>query len=141
LALQWESSRVSIDVAVPPRHPLTIARSEVEPYLGRYRLSMSTSVSESGLGGEVVELFYENGSLKARYDQRPSWYPSLQGSIMVRINDDWFIPAIVRGGEILEMVADMIFEFTMANGKALSFEIRDDHDEVLGRGERLANQR
>ena len=137
LALQWEASRVSIDVAVPPRHPLTIARSDVEPYVGRYRLVMSTSVSDSVLpGGEVVELVYEDGSLKARYDQRPSWYPSLQGSTMVRINDDWFIPAIVRGGEILEMVADMIFEFTVANGKAISFEIRDDHDEVLGRGER-----
>lgn len=142
LRMQWGTTRVSVDLAVPPRHPLTIARADIEPYLGRYRISMSLTGPDSVYqGGEVIELVYEDGSLRARYQPKPPWYPSLQGSIMVRINDDWFMPTIVRNGQILEMVADMIFEFTVANGLAMSFEIRDDHDEVLGRGERIAGSR
>jgi hypothetical protein len=86
-------------------------------------------------------LVYQNGSLVARYQPKPEWYPSLQGSIMVKIYDDWFIPTIVRNGEILEMVADMIFEFRVVDVKAVSFELRDDHDEVLGRGERIGDSR
>ncbi len=142
LQMEWATTRVSINVAVPPRHPLTIARTEIEPYLGRYRLNMSEAVSDSGVASEeLVELVYEDGSLKARFDQPPPWYPSLQGSIMVRINDDWFIPTIVRNGEVLEMVADAIFEFTVADGRAVAFEVRDDHDVLLGRGHRVSNQR
>ncbi len=139
LQMQWATTQVSINVVVPPRHPLTIARAEIEPYLGRYRLNMSDEVSDSVSIEEVVELVYEDGSLKARFDKAPPWYPSLQGSIMVRINDDWFIPTIVRNGEVLEMVADTVFEFTVANGRAVRFEVRDDHDILLGRGSRLEN--
>lgn len=139
LQMRWGTTRIAIDVDVPPRHPLTIARSEIEPFLGRYRISMSLTGPDSVYqGGEVVELIYEGGSLRARYQPKPTWYPSLQESIMVRINDDWFIPTIVRNGQILEMVADMVFEFTVVDGKATSFEIRDDHDELLGRGKRIA---
>lgn len=142
LRMHWGTTRVSINVTVPPRHPLTIARSEIEPYLGRYRISMSMTGPDSAFkGGEEIELVYQNGSLIARYQPKPEWYPSLQGSIMVKINDDWFIPTIVRNGEILEMVADMIFEFTVEGGKAVSFELRDDHDEILGRGERINDSR
>ena len=140
MRMEWGTTRVSIDVTVPPRHPLTVARDQVEPYLGRYRISMDLTGPDSVYaGGEVIELFYESGSLMARYHPKPAWYPSLQNSIMVWINDDWFIPTIVRNGEILEMVADMIFEFTLENGTAGSFEIRDDHDEILGRGQRIAD--
>ncbi len=142
LRMQWGTTRISIGVTVPPRHPLTIARADIEPYLGRYRISMSMTGPDSTYqGGEEIELVYQNGSLIARYQPKPAWYPSLQGSIMVKINDDWFIPTIVRNGEILEMVADMIFEFRVEGGKAVSFELRDDHDEVLGRGERTGDSR
>lgn len=142
LRMQWGTTRVSVDLAVPPRHPLAIAWADIEPYLGRYRISMSLTGPDSVYqGGEVIELVYEDGSLRARYQPKPTWYPSLEGSIMVRINDDWFIPTIIRNGQILEIVADMVFEFTVVSGMAMSFEIRDDHDEVLGRGERIAGSR
>ena len=71
LRMQWRTTRVSIDLAVPPRHPLTIARADIEPYLGRYRISMSLTGPDSVYqGGEVIELVYEDGSLRARYQPR-----------------------------------------------------------------------
>ncbi len=138
LVMQWGTARASIDASVFPTHPLTIARSAIEPYLGKYLISLDMGGSDSVFkGGETVELYYEAGSLMARYEPSPEWYPRIQRSIMVRINDDWFMPVIFRDGKVWEMVSDMIFEFTVADGRATNFELRDDKDGVLGRGKRV----
>ncbi|MEP7345978.1 MAG: DUF2911 domain-containing protein, partial [Gemmatimonadaceae bacterium] len=133
LLFQWETKRVVLNARVTPKHPLTIARAEVEPYLGRYRWSFVEDTSTK----MMMELYYENGSLKARYEPDPDFYRAMQRSIMARINDDWFIPALMKNGEIWEMVADMVFEFDVKNGKATGFEIRDDRDILLGSGKRV----
>ena len=138
LVMQWGTTRASIDVAVTPTHPLTIAKAAIEPYLGTYLISLEMSGADSVFkGGETIELYYEEGSLKARYEPTPAWYPRIQKSIMARINDDWFMPVIFRDGKIWEMVADMIFEFDVVDGRATGFQIRDDKDELLGRGKRV----
>lgn len=138
LRMQWSTKQVALDLVVAPRHPLTIARGEAAPYLGRYRLSMTLGETDtSWVKPDILDLVYENGSLMARFQAPPAWWPSLARSVMVRINDDWFIPAIVTNGEIYEMAADLVFEFTVTNGVAASIEVRDDHDEVLGRGVRV----
>src|SRR5688500_308112 len=135
LRMQWGPMVASLDATVTSTYPLTIARSAVEPYLGRYVVQAPDS--NSARPPQAIELHYENGSLKARYDPAPRWYPQLQGSIMTRINDDWFIPAIVIDGKIWEMVADMVFEFTVVNGRATGFELRTDQDELMARGTRV----
>jgi hypothetical protein len=134
IAFQWGTTRVSLDAVVAPSHPLTIARSEVEPYLGKYALVLAFGADTVH---ETLELYYEDGSLKHRYARPPPWYPLLQNTIMVRINDDWFIPVIMRDGKPWEMAADVVFEFTVVDGKATTVELRDDQDELLGRGTRI----
>ena len=57
---------------------------------------------------------------------------------MVRINDAWFIPAIIRDGKVWEMAADMVFEFEVVGGKAVSFELRSERREA--RGERRVSK-
>ena len=76
--------------------------------------------------------------LKARYEPQPDFYRAMQRSIMARINDDWFIPVLIKNGKIDEMVADMIFEFAVVGGKATGFEIWDDKDNLMARGKRIA---
>jgi hypothetical protein len=134
LLLQWGTVRVALQATVMPRHPLTIARAMAEPYIGRYSWSFADSDSTMKT---IVELYYEDGSLKARYEPHPVFYPSMQRSIMARINDDWFIPVLMKNGQVEEMVADMVFEFAVTAGKATGFEIRDDQDNVLGSGKRI----
>ena len=51
---------------------------------------------------------------------------------MVRINDAWFISATIRDGKVWEMAADMVFEFEVVGGKAVSFELRSDRREARG---------
>jgi len=143
LQFEWGTKRVVINATVAASHPLPIARADAEPFIGTYEWRWSggdtplmrlIAASQPAIR---MELFYEDGKLLQRYTPTPEWYPRLQGQAMARINDTWFIPAIVRDGKLWEMVADMIFEFTLANGKAVSFELRDDRDELLGSGKRV----
>ena len=107
----------------------------LEPFVGTYEWSWTDDGNAPAIRWE---LFYEDGMLRQRCTPSPDWCPPLQGQPMVPIDDDWFIPAIVRDGKVWEMVADMVFEFTRANGKAVSFELRDDRDGLLGSGRRVA---
>lgn len=134
LQFLWASTQVAINVTVKPSHPIAIARNEAEPFLGRYEWRWSDSGTE--VAG-VIELYYEEGEIRQRHTPFPEWYPRLQGQPMVRINDEWFIAAIRRDGKIWEMVADMIYEFDVVNGKAAGFSLRDDKDILLGSGKRL----
>ena len=135
LQFEWGTKRVVIDATVAASHPLTVARADAEPFIGTYEWRWTADGNAPAIR---MELFYEDGMLRQRYTPFPNWYPLLQSQPMVRINDDWFIPAIVRDGKVWEMVADMVFEFTRANGKAVSFELRDDRDGLLGSGRRVA---
>ena len=92
-----------------------------------------------GVSGDItMTLYYEDGMIKQKYDPLPDWYPLLQDQPMVRINDAWFIPAIVRDGKVWEMDSDMVFEFDVKTGKARSFQLRDSKDELLAQGTRRA---
>lgn len=133
LRMEWDRKRVDIAARVTPRHPLTIARAEAEPYVGKYTLRWEDDSTETW----TIDLYYEGGSLKALYTPAPSFYPTMQRSIMTRINDAWFLPTIVRNGEPWEMDNDMIFEFDLTNGKATGFEMRSSKDDLLARGVRL----
>lgn len=76
--------------------------------------------------------------LRQRHTPFPEWYPLLQGQPMVRILNSWFIAAIVRDGKVWEMVNDMVYEFKVVDGRAVSFEIRDDRDHLIGAGKRVS---
>ena len=85
----------------------------------------------------VAEFYYEEGMVKQRYTPFPAWYPRLQNQPMIRINDGWFMPSIMKEGRITEMASDMVFEFAIKDGVAVSFEMRDDHDNLLASGRRV----
>jgi Protein of unknown function (DUF2911) len=134
LLFAWGPKRVMINAIVQPSHPIPIARADAEPYLGTYEWTWAESGPQPVL---TFELYYADGMIRQRHTPFPDWYPLLQQQPMVRINDDWFIPAIVRDGKLYEMVSDMVFEFAVTGGKAMSFEIRDDRDHLLGTGKRV----
>lgn len=137
LLFAWGTRRVAINATVRPSHPIPIARADAEPYLGTYEWRWADDPSDAAIR---MELFYEDGEIRQRYTPFPDWYPRLQGEPMVRINDDWFIPAIRRDGKVWEMVADMVYEFDVKNGRAESFELYDDKENKLGSGRRIAER-
>lgn len=135
LLFEWGPKRLALDATVTPSHPLTIARGEAEQFLGTYEWRWT---DEPAAPAMRLELYYADGMIRQRHTPWPSWYPLLQNQPMVRTGSEWMIAAILENGNVWEMVADMIFEFTFAGGKAVSFEIRDDRDELMGSGKRVA---
>lgn len=134
LRFAWGTTRVDLNIGVRASHPLTITRAAAEPFLGVYKWKWTENI---GIPSEItMTLYYDDGMLKQKYDPAPDWYPLLQDQPMVRINDSWFIPAIVRDGKVWEMDSDMVFEFDVKTGKARTFELRDSKDELLGKGAR-----
>ena len=134
LQFEWATKRVTINATVQPSHPLTMARSDAEPFLGTYEWRWADDSTKSA---GTMELYYADGGIKQRYAPFPDWYPLLQNQPMIRINDGWLIPAIVRDGKVWEMVADQVFEFEIVGGKAVGFEMRSDRDDLLGSGKRV----
>jgi len=133
LLFEWSTTRITMNVTVAPSHPLTIARADAEPFIGSYQFRWEGDTAKNG---PTIELYYDRGMLLQRYTPFPDWYSLIQNQPMVRINNAWMYPAIIRDGKIWEMVSDMVFEFKIANGRATSFEIRDDRDNLLGAGAR-----
>ena len=134
LHFAWGPKTLALNAVVRPSHPLTIARADAEPFLGTYEWKWNDSTDTKT---QRMELYYDADRIRQRYTPFPDWYPLLQNQPMVRINDAWFYPAIIRDGKLWEMVADMVFEFTIKDGKAMSFEMRDDKDTLLGSGKRV----
>jgi hypothetical protein len=85
----------------------------------------------------VVEFTYAGDRMLQTHSPFPTWYPRVQGQPMVRINDGWFITAIIIDGKVWEMDADMVWEFALKDGVATTFEIRDSHDILLATGLRI----
>lgn len=135
LLFEWGTRRVAISATVRPSHPLPIARADAEPFTGTYEWKWTDDSTATAMR---IELYHEGGMLRQRHTPFPDWYPLLQSQPMVKILNNWFIAAIVRDGKVWEMVSDMVYEFKVVNGKAISFEIRDDRDNLLGSGKRVA---
>ncbi len=134
LRFAWGTSRVELNIGVRPSHPLVIARAAAEPFLGVYKWKWLDSAPTDV--EETMTLYYDDGMIKQKYDPAPSWYPLVQNQPMVRINDGWFIPAIIRDGKLWEMDSDMVFEFTVKTGKARTLELRNSKDELMAKGAR-----
>lgn len=132
LRFHWGDRQLDFDVGVTPTHPLPISADSAAPYLGTYEFRWDGDSTV-----QRIELRHEGGLMRQRWTPFPDWYPSLQQSPMVRIHDGTFIAAIVRDGKVWEMVADMIFEFTVRDGRAVGFEVRDDRDFLMAKGRRL----
>lgn len=134
LRFEWADRRVTLDATVQPSHPLPIARADAEPYLGTYVFRW---VDDAPADTARITLSHDGTMLRQRYAPFPDWYPRLQDQPMAHLGETYFIPAIIRDGKIWEMVADMVFEFTVVNGRATGFEMRDDRDNLLATGRRV----
>ena len=134
LLLAWGTTQLALDFTVPAKYPVPVSRAIAEPILGRYEWQWADDTSR---GVSVAEFYYEEGMVKQRYTPFPAWYARLQNQPMIRINDGWFMPSIMKEGRITEMASDMVFEFAIKDGVAVSFEMRDDHDNLLASGRRV----
>jgi hypothetical protein len=131
LDMRWGTIRVPLRIAVQPTYRMAVSREVALPYVGSYDFrwaDMSDSTPAIRL-----EIFYQDSTLVVRHTPKDDY---MDNAVLIRIKDDWFIPGIIRQGELLDAIREFVYEFRMAGGKAVSFEIRGDNDEIWGRGRR-----
>jgi hypothetical protein len=132
LAMRWERVRVPLRVEVEPSLVMTLPATEAEPYVGEYTFTEPDSTGKGGKASSLT-ITHENGTLKARWTPDD---PYLKKFALVRIAPDWFAPGVYdETGQIYEVLKpDMVLEFTRANGRVVSFVIRDGDDNLWGTG-------
>jgi hypothetical protein len=133
LAMQWAETVVTTDLKVSPSYGITMSPEDAAPYLGRYTFAYLPAPGEKA-DTSVLVLTYEKGSLYGNYVPKDDY---MTGFVMIRIGDGSLIPGLFAKGAIYEVIRDMVFEFKGPKGRPDSFEVRDDHDELLAGGRRL----
>jgi len=132
LLFQWATTQLALDVKVEPSHPIAIGRGQVAGLLGTYRYQSRTP-GDTTPPSDIV-LTYQDGRLMMHWEAAP--FPDLRNLLMIRIAEDWFMPAVLQNGEVYDVISEMVFEFGRSGGKATGFEVRGEGDKVEGVGTR-----
>ena len=89
---------------------------------------------DTGMKPMTLTVTYEKGSLMGRWDPPP--YPEWREFALIRIADNWFIPGFLLKGELWEVAREMVLEFSVKQGRATAFEVRDETDKLMAMGKR-----
>lgn len=133
IAMQWLTTRVTLQLKVTPSLTVAMAEADAEPYLGRYA-GMWTTGSDSGTTLDLV-LTYDDGVLRGEFTPAD---PYLAKFAMIRVGPDIFVPGLYDDhGEIYEVLRpDMVATFTRVNGRPMSVAWRDQDDSLFAVGQR-----
>jgi hypothetical protein len=133
VVFQWAESMVSLDVKVEPSYRITMTPDQAAPLLGRWSFAWTGKLGEK-VDTITMVLTYEKGSLYASYIPED---PYMGKFVLIRIADGSLIPGLFEKGELYEVIRDEVYEFKGPKGRPDSFEVRDDHDELVATGRRL----
>jgi hypothetical protein len=131
LEMAWGRTRVPLKITVQPTLRIATPADVAAPYVGRYEYRWG-DMPDSAKSLELV-VTYADSTLSMRYLPKD---PYMDGAALIRIKDDWYIPGIYDKGVLYEMIAEMVFEFKVVDGKAVSFEVRGNKDEIWATGKR-----
>ena len=133
MVMSWGAIRVPLEVVVEPTYRIATPAADAAPYVGRYEFRWS-GMPDSAKSLQLI-VAYQDSMLTMRFEPRDPYY---EGAAMIRIKEDWFIPGIFEKGQLLDALKEMVFEFTRVDGKAVSFDVRGDGDELWAKGKRVS---
>jgi hypothetical protein len=138
LQMAWAGRAVSLQITVPPSHPMTLAADLAPRYTGSYAFhwveSDTTKADSAPPPPTTWTVNYTNGRLLV--DWVPPPFEEWAHLVLIRVADDWFYPGVLQKGELYDVSSDLIIEFTLKDGRATGFDIRVENDEVIGKGVR-----
>jgi len=134
LELRWSDRRVVMDIKVTPTVDLKVSQEQAEPYVGTFTTEMMQNawVPESFTFDMVFA--QTDGAMSALIQWEAD--AKAQPQRMLLKTDQVFYWALFDGDELLG-TENIFFEFELDDsGKAESFELRTDRDELWMRGTR-----
>lgn len=131
VVMSWGHIRVPLEVTVEPTYRIALAAAAAAPYVGRYEYRWG-DMPDSAKSLELI-VAYQDSMLTMRFEPKDPYY---EGAALIRIKEDWFIPGIFEKGQLLDALQDMVLEFKVTDGKAITFEVRGDSDLLWAKGKR-----
>lgn len=130
LAMQWDTVRVAVDVAVTPSLSVTMPEGDARAYLGSY----TTVRQDSSSHVARMVVLYEQGTLKAEFVPADPYFKRFA---LIRTGKDTFAPGIYDDkGQIYEVLRpDVTFTFAR-KGDRMTVESRSSDDALWWAGER-----
>jgi hypothetical protein len=147
LAMQWDTYYVPLEIRVESSYSPAIGSDAARTIVGSYEMrwvppppepaDSSHRDSEGPPGDQPtrLEFRYDRGSVFGRVDPPP--FPGYDTLVLLRIRDDWYIPAWWKDGELYDASDEMTIEFSVEQGKATGFEMRMKDDTVIARAVRI----
>jgi hypothetical protein len=131
MVMSWAGTRVPLTVTVEPTYRLAMPAAQAAPYVGEYEFRWSNMPDSVRALGFIVT--YRDSMLGMRFEPRDPYY---DGAGLIRIKEDWFIPAIFEKGQFTDALKEMVLEFKVTDGKAVGFEVRGDGDDLWAKAKR-----
>jgi hypothetical protein len=134
LTMSWGTTVVAMPIAVEPSLRMTMSAADAAPYIGRYEYVVRIG-ADSGKRSTLV-VTHRDSTLEGRWEPNDPYFRTFA---LIRIAPHWFAPGVYdRQGRIYEVYKpEMTFEFTVADGKATSLQVRTEDDKVEAAGKRL----
>jgi len=130
LEMSWAGKAVTLHLTVPPVEIPPLAAGVGERYAGKYRMWWLSESNPSELAVAA-----NDGRLLGKWSGAP--FPVWNNLTFVPVAEDWFDLGAMVDGSLYDVVTDVVFEFTVVNGRATGFDIRGPSDNVIGRGTRI----
>jgi hypothetical protein len=138
LAMRWGDVRIPLEVGVEPTMRQVSTPEEAAPVVGTWELRFQTPAGEEP-PVSLTLTHGERGTILADIDGVAEGGPTWMNDwdfIIVPLADRIFAWGEARDGELAEVWPGVTVEFGLDGDSATSFQIRDDQDQVMGRGER-----
>lgn len=132
LQMAWGETTVDFDIGVHPSRPMTVPQDVADRYVGQWILTGNPPLRA---GESSFDISYdEAGHMVAHWENSPN--PYLAVIWLVDIGQGMFIPVETEDGEMVDVLADIVFEFTPLDGRAERFGMRGVDDRLWGEGRR-----
>lgn len=134
LVMQWGTYRVPLHLAVTPSYQQTVSKDEAARYVGSWTLQWKTSNWGDTTKVASFTVTQVDGALRGEWVDAP--WPEAEPFLLLPIRQGWFSFGAVRDGELYEIWSDMVFEFHGDAGRAASYDLRGEKDELIAAGAR-----
>ena len=134
LAMQWGTIRVPLRIEVPPSYRLELTSAEISPYLGTWEMHWRNPDWGDTTVTIAFALTHRDGALHGDWLKDP--WPDAEPFLLIPTHDRWFSMGLIKDGALYEIMDGMTFEFGPAAGRARTFELRGEKDDVVAAGKR-----
>ena len=134
LVMQWGTYRVPLRLQVQPSYQKVVPPAEAARYLGTWTLQWKTTNWGDTTKVASFTVRQVDGALRGDWVEQP--WPEAEPFLLLPTRQGWFSFGAMKDNELYEIWSDLVFEFHGDAGRATSYDIRGEKDEVIAAGAR-----